>query len=194
MTNDSMKQIFGFISEFTEVTKEDMNAISGLIHFSSHTKNEMLQKQGHVSKRIAFILKGSVRAFYIDEQGNDHTVNFMFENHPLVAFESFTQQTPVPFSAIALEPTDLIWTSYEEFFEFLSTHPKYETALRNILSKYMSLGGEHMKLLRIHSAKERYEALCNARPEVIKRVPLKYIASYLQMAVETLSRIRAGKG
>ena len=57
----------------------------------------------------------------------------------------------------------------------------------------MPLQIEQMKLLRISSSRERYEMLCTLRPEVIKRVPLKYIASYLGIALETLSRIRAGK-
>jgi hypothetical protein len=52
---------------------------------------------------------------------------------------------------------------------------------------------EHSKLLRINPARDRYEALCKARPELMRRVPLKHLASYIGMTLETLSRIRAGK-
>ncbi len=188
-----MQPIIDFLSQYTHVTEEELSALVQLIHFSSHEKNELLQKQGAISKRAAFVVKGAVRIFYLDEKGTEHTVNFIFENQPLVSFDSFTQQTPVVVSAVTLMPTELIWTSYSEFFDFLEKFPKYETALRSILSQYMTLGSEHLKLLRINSARERYETLKNMRPEVIQKVPLKYIASYLGMALETLSRVRAGK-
>lgn len=163
------------------------------VHFSSHDKNDVLIQQGKVSGRIAFITKGSARAYYSDEHGAEHTIGFIFENEPVVAVESFTRLTPSGTSAAALEPTDLLWTSHTEFFDFLKIFPKYETALRIVVSEHLAMEGEQSKLLRIASSRERYNALCRMRPEVIRRVPLKYIASYLGMALETLSRVRAGK-
>ena len=188
-----MQPVIDFISNHTNITEEELNAMTEMLHFSSHEKNEILQRQGEISKRAAFIVKGAVRSFYMDEKGIEHTIGFAFENQPLVAFDSFTQQTPAGVSAVILEPTDLVWTSHSEFFDFLEAFPKYESVLRNILSQSMSLEGEQRKLLRIRSSKERYEALCKMSPEIIQRVPQKYIASYLDMALETLSRVRAGK-
>lgn len=188
-----MQSILDFFSEYTRITEEEENAMVKTIQYSTHDKNEMLLRQGEIPKRIALIMKGGVRIYYLDENGTEHTTNFIFENHPLAAFESFTQQTPSALNAVTLEPTELIWASHADFFNFLETFPKYEKVLRNILSKYMSLLGEQSKLLRISSSRERYEALCRMRPEVIQRVPLKHIASYLGMALETLSRVRAGK-
>jgi len=188
-----MQPVLDFLSNYTTVTEDEMNAMLEIIHFSSHEKNETIQRQGEIPKRAAFVVKGAVRTYYVDEKGTEHTTAFIFENHPLVVFDSFAQQTPVAINAITLEPTELIWTSHAEFFAFLEAHPKYEVVLRNVLSKYMTLQGEQAKLLRISSSRERYEMLCKERPEIIQRVPLKYIASYLGMALETLSRVRAGK-
>jgi CRP-like cAMP-binding protein len=188
-----MQPVFDFFSEYTRITDEEMNAMMKAIRHSSHEKNETLLRQGEIPRRAGLIIGGAVRTYYLDENGNEHTTNFIFENHPLAAFESFAQQTPSALSAVTLEPTELIWASHADFFGFLETYPKYETVLRNILSKYMFLMGEQAKLLRISSSRERYETLCSMRPDVIQRVPLKYIASYLGMALETLSRVRAGK-
>jgi len=188
-----MQPVLDFISNYTAVTSEEMNAMMAIMHVSTHEKNELLQRQGEIPKRAAFIVKGAVRIYYIDGKGTEHTTAFIFENHPIVALEGFAQQTPVAINAITLEPTELIWTSYAEFFGFLETYPKYEVVLRNILSRFLTLQGEQAKLLRISSSRERYEALCKMRPELIQRIPLKYIASYLEMALETLSRVRAGK-
>jgi CRP-like cAMP-binding protein len=188
-----MQPVIDFISTYTDISNEEMNAMLGIIHTSSHQKNEILHRQGSITTRAAFIIKGGVRSFYTDENGVERITAFKFENQPLVPFESFIQQTPSQLNAVTLEPTELIWTSHGEFLSFLETFPKYEKVLRNILSKNLMLQNEQAKLLRINASRERYEMLCKMHPEVIQRVPLKYIASYLDMALETLSRVRAGK-
>lgn len=188
-----MQPVIDYISSYTAISQEEMIDFLSIMRKESVKKNQLIYRQGSVLKRAAFILKGSVRSFYIDENGVEHTVGFRFENQPILHFESFTQQTPVPLSAIALESTELVWVSHDDFFFILDKYPKYDKVLRNILGSSFSIQSEQMKLLRISSARERYEAFCEMRPEVLERVPLKYIASYLNMALETLSRVRAGK-
>jgi CRP-like cAMP-binding protein len=188
-----MQPVINFLSAFSNISEEEMSAILSVMHTSSHKKNDILHQQGAIPKRAAFIIKGAVRSFYIDENGQEQTVAFKFENQPLVPIESFTQQLPANLSVVTLEPTELIWTSHSEFFGFLETFPKYEKVLRNILSKNLMQQNEQMKLLRINASRERYEMLCKLQPEVVQRVPLKHIASYLGIALETLSRLRANK-
>jgi len=188
-----MQPFIDFISQYTQVTEEEMNAFSKMAHYSSHKKNEVLQKQGEISRWVGFVVKGGVRSFYWDENDEEHTVNFSFENSPLIVIKSFFQQEPTPVSVVTLEPTELIYTGRTEFVAFLEAYPKYEGVIRKIMSQYMTVGNEHTRLLRINSARERYEEFCKIRPEVIQRVPLKHIASYLDVALETLSRVRAGK-
>jgi CRP-like cAMP-binding protein len=115
------------------------------------------------------------------------------ENQPLIAFDSFASQTPAGTTAVALEPTEVVGTTHPEFFGFIEAHPRYETAVRSILGQYLLLESDHSKLLRINPARSRWEALCKAQPELVTRVPLKYLASYIGITLETLSRIRAGK-
>lgn len=188
-----MQPVFDFLTKFTDVSEDEMRAMMLIAHTSSHGKMEILYSQGSIPKRLGLIVKGAVRIYYTDESGIEHTTSLIFENLPFVPFDSFAQKIPVPLTAITLEPTEILWTSHEEFFSFLDAFPKYEKVLRHILSDILRLQGEHIKLLRISSPRERYELFCQLRPQVVNRVPLKYIASYLDMAVETLSRVRAGK-
>ena len=188
-----MQQVFDFISDYAKISEDELRFITKNIQFSSFKKGEILVKQGQLLNKISFVIKGAVRNYYSEENGIEHTIGFIFENHPLVAFDSFTQQTPIAFTSVALENTDTIWVSQSVFYNFLEIYPRYEKVLRTILSKYMTIETEKAKLLRINSAKERYETLLRTQPEIIKRVPLKYIASYLGMALETLSRLRAEK-
>ena len=192
MADSTAQPFIDFLSNYTNITEEEINAINKRTHLSTYKKNEIVQRQGEVPNRVIFITKGAVRMFYIDKSGKDHTTAFTFENHPIVALDSFTQQIPLAVNTIALEPTEMIWTTNSEFYEFIGLFPKFEAVLLMVLSKFLALEGEQAKLLRIHSSRERYEALCSMCPEVVQRVPSKYIASYLGMAEETLSRVRAG--
>lgn len=188
-----MQPIIDFISNFTTPNEEELQAIFGMLHFSSHKKNEILHQQMTIPKRMAFIIKGGLRVYYSDENGKTHTVGFVFENNHSIDFECFSRQIPSSLEAATLEPTDLVSVSYADFFNFIETYPKYEIILRKVLSENSQFEMEKAKLLRIGSARERYEAFCKLRPTIINRVPLKYVASYLDMALETLSRIRAEK-
>jgi CRP-like cAMP-binding protein len=188
-----MEQIFDFISRFIKINEDELNFIANNINFTSFKKGEILIKQGQIPDKIAFVKKGAVRGYYTDENGIEHTVAFVFENHPLGAFDSFTQQIPFGFTGRALENTDTIWISQTAFYNFLETYPRYEKVLRTIISQYMTIGNEQAKLLRITSAKDRYQALLKLQPELIQRVPLKFIASYLGMTTENLSRVRSQK-
>lgn len=182
-----------YVSAYLKISDEEMPLILERIHSSSYAKNQLILSQGNIPRNLAFVVRGAVRVYYTDESGEEQTVNFIFENQPLVAFDSFASQTPSGVSAMALEPTELMWTSHAEFFGFLEQHPRFETAVRTVMGHFMVLNTEHTKLLRINPARDRYDALCKLWPELITRVPLKYIASYIGMTLETLSRVRAGK-
>lgn len=188
-----MQQVLDFISNYTQISVEEVQAIQSILNFSTHSKNEILQKQGAISRRIAFLLKGAVRAYYITDDGNEHTTSFGFENSPMAEIENFSRLTPSSVEVITLEPTELIWIGQPEFFNFLEEYPKYESVLRSMMSHFLQIDSEQWRLLRINSASKRYNTLCERRPDIIQRVPLKHIASYLEMSVETLSRVRAGK-
>lgn len=189
----SMQQIIDFMSNYVDVKNEELEAMLERVHFCSIKKRDYIQRQGEYSKKMMFILKGSARHYYTDDKGIEHTTGFSLENSPVVAYHSFMNETPAEISIVALEETEMVWTSRAEFHDFLEVYPQYEAGLRKVLGAYLARQGNHSLLLRIDSSRKRYESFCEQQPEIIKRVPLKYIASYLRMALETLSRVRAGK-
>ena len=189
----SQNPFIDFASAYVKIGEEEMDQILQRIHHSSYSKNKVIHHQGDIARMMAFVIKGAVRAYYTDESGTEHTVSFIFENKPLVAYDSFASQTPSGVSFMTLENTELMWTSHTEFFSFLELFPKFENALRSVMGQYMVKNLEHSKLLRINPARDRYEALLKTTPELASRVPLKYLASYIGMTLETLSRVRAGK-
>lgn len=183
-----------YISKYIEnFSEEESEIVQKIAHFSSFKKGELIYKQGELPKTICFLVKGAVRSYYTDEDGKENTVGFYFENEPVIPYGSFVEQVPSGMSIMALEPVELIWTSRLEYYGFLEAFPRFQGGIAKLLGEYLVKGGLHLQLMRINSSRERYEKLRELRPEIIRRVPVKYIASYLDMALETLSRVRAGK-
>jgi CRP-like cAMP-binding protein len=175
------------------VTEEEQKALQGLLRVASYQKGDLIYKQGAIPNMVCFLITGAVRFFYITEDGKDHTTNFGFENIPIVPYGSFIEQVPSGISIIALEPVELAWASRDDFNNYMAEHPRFQAGIAKLLVEYLFKSGQQLNLLRIGSSRERYEKLREMQPEVINRVPLTHIASYLDMALETLSRVRAGK-
>ena len=188
------EHLVGYISNYiVDVTEAERKSMLKLLRFSPFNKGEFIFKQGEVPKKVCFLIKGAVRFYYVTEEGKDHTTNFGFENEPVLPYGSFVEQVPSGIAITALEPAELVWASSQDFNLFMEEHPRFQIGIAKLLGEYLFKGSEQLSLLRISSSRERYEKLCELQPEIISRFPLTHIASYLDMALETLSRIRAGK-
>ena len=185
--------IVTYLSLHTKVSEEEKEALDKITLYKSFNKNEIIHREGDILKNVALLVEGAVRFYYIDEEGQEQTVEFAFENSPIGDFNSFINPSPSKASGRALENTLLAGVSYDSFNQFFNQHPRYYVILSTVLSTALTDLEKRDKLLRIASSRERYEQLCEMRPEIIQRVPLTYIASYLRMALGTLSRVRAGK-
>jgi CRP-like cAMP-binding protein len=165
----------------------DFEKIISLKHLK---KNEHFLAQDECCKRIGFIVKGYVRVYFL-ANGEDITKDFNFENSFCGSYASFSLQTASRFNVIAMEDVTLYTLGREELFRLFDRYPS--------LQKIGRLSMEHMFIRKeqreasflLDSAKERYEELITQYPWCVQRVPLKYLASYLGIRAETLSRIRA---
>ncbi|MCB0501914.1 MAG: Crp/Fnr family transcriptional regulator [Bacteroidetes bacterium] len=196
MTNSRMPQIqslLDYISGYIAMTNEETDFIVDIAQLHVFKKNEIIHEQNNRVSMLGFILKGGVRAFYLNDEGEEHTIEFYYENEILGDYNSLMKKQQTEASIQALERTKLIAITYRDFLTFLNRFPRYLNVLSEMLSESISQVTERSKLLRISSSRERYEAFCTMRPKVAQRAPLTYIASYLGMALGTLSRVRAGK-
>jgi CRP-like cAMP-binding protein len=190
----TIEHLNAYISTYVDkVTEEEQQALQGLLRFASYQKGDLIYRQGATPNMVCFLITGAVRFFYVSEDGKEHTTNFGFENEPVVPYGSFVEQVPSGISIIALEPVELVWSSREDFNKFMAEYPRFQAGIARLLVEYLFKGNQQLNLLRTGSSRERYEKLRKMQPEVINRVPLTHIASYLDMALETLSRVRAGK-
>ena len=175
------------------LSQEEQKDILSRIQFEVYKKGELIYSQGQIPRKVCFLTEGSARFFYLTKDGKEHTTNFGFENEPVVPYGSFVEQSPSGVSVAALSSVQVAWASLEDFNGILNKHPRFQAGIAKLLGEYLIKGSQQLSLLRIGSARERYDKLGDLQPKVIRQVPLTYVASYLDMALGTLSRVRAGK-
>ena len=155
-------------------------------------KRKFILRKGSICYNIYFVKKGLLRCFYVR---NDKEINswFMKESDVIFSVESFLNQTPSYENIQVLEDAILYYIEYDEL-QYLYNHClEFNFIGRVLTEKYYKLSEQRLYSLRMQKASERYEFILNHFPQIILRIPSKYIASYLGITEETLSRIRAFK-
>ena len=191
--SDKIQPLASYFSKFISVEDEEVEFLDKKVIPKSFKAKETIYRQGDIQKYMGFITKGAVRFYYRDEKGEEYTSEFAFENVPIGQYIGLINEAKSPVNIQALEPTELLLLTKDAFLEFLNLFPRYYSVIPNIMSIALEDHAVRNNLLHIQSSRERYEALCELQPEIIKRVPLTHVASYLKMALVTLSRIRSGK-
>jgi len=152
-------------------------------------KGELLQPIGRTCYTIYFIRKGCARIFYYKD-GNDVTESFAFENSLLARVESLFTGRPSRKGIEILEDAELIAISALPVFKLYDEFPQVERLARKITEQGYVDTVNRIESLQFHSAEERYRQLLLEAPDLLRRVPLKHIASYLGITQVSLSRIR----
>jgi len=185
--------LIAYFSNYVKMSEEEIELLKQVIQYKKYKKKEIIHREGDVQKYLAFVLKGVVRFYYIDEKGDEQTSEFAFENTIIGQYKGLIDNEAAPAYAETIEDTELLGVSKDGLLKFLNQFPKYYAVMTDIMGDALVKTELRNKLLRIASSRERYEELCKLQPQVAQRIPLTYIASYLKMALGTLSRVRAGK-
>lgn len=152
----------------------------------------ILLHEGEISNQIFFIKKGCLRMWF-NKEGKDITFQFFFEGQAVASIDSLISKQPSMFVIESIEPSELLVLSKENFEQLQQFYPELKDGFQEILFQrfrnYASLFLSRIK----DSPRERYNDLMNNHPEIIKRVPQHYIASYLGITPISLSRIKNRK-
>ena len=156
-------------------------------------KNEILISKGDICRYTYFVCKGSVRAYFINDDGQEATRYIALENKFITSLHSFISQSPTNEFIETSEQSELLQISYSDFKKIIE-----ETTLgRDLYNKQLENAyiNNHWRLesfLKM-SAKQRYDFLLQTNPAIIQRLSNKIVASYLGITQESLSRIKAQK-
>ena len=184
-----MKQLFEYFKRFSPISEEAQKSIEAIITIVHIQKNKDLQRIGHTCKTIYFINKGLARIYYFKD-GIDITDSFSFENNIIVRVESLFTGKPSRKAIQILEDADIIAIDANKLFKLYDTYPQIERLFRKIFEANHVETVNRIEGIQFHTAEERYKALLEEAPDIIKRAALKYIASYLGITQVSLSRIR----
>lgn len=153
-------------------------------------KKQYLLQDGDACKFIAFVQKGALREYSVDEKGNEHIIQFAIEGWTISDLYSFLTNEPSIYNIDALEDSELVLISKSAHEELLLKVPKYETYTRlQITGAYIAMQ-KRLTSINATSLEERYTSFNQLYPEIVQRVPQHMIASYMGLQPETLSRIR----
>lgn len=184
-----MTSLFQYFGKFNRLSKEAENAIAEISNIVTIKKNKDLQPIGHTCKTIYFINKGVARIYYFKD-GIDITESLSFENNIIARVESLFTGKPSRKAIQTLEDAEVIAINANQLFKLYDTYPGIERLFRKIFEAAYVETVNRIEGMQFHSAEERYNTLLSEAPNVLMRVPLKYVASYLGITQVSLSRIR----
>lgn len=184
-----MEVLSELINSICPVSTELAEKIELSIKERIYKKNEYLLKEGEVCRYIWFIKKGLTRCYYTN--GISEVCSwFMKEGDMIISVESFFQQRPGLESIQALEDCEVSSLKYEDLQYMYKNFPEMNYIGRVLTEKYYTLSEQRLYSLRMHRSKQRYDYLLENFSELVQRIPVKYLASYLGVSRETLSRSR----
>lgn len=173
-----------------DFSDEDMAAIKKQLTPKKLRKRQYLLQEGDVCRFIAFVEKGILRSYTIDDKGAEHIIQFALEGWLIADLYSFLTAEPATYTIDAIEDCELVLIGKNAHEELLKTLPKYETWIRlQITGAYIALQ-KRITSVNSLSLEERYEYFSGLYPDILQRVPQHMIASYMGLTPETLSRVR----
>lgn len=176
--------------KYSTMTHDELDILESVLVPMKFAKGEIILGEGEVCGHIYYIEKGLVRQFYF-KKGKDVTEHMAPEGEIIMCIESLFKEEPTHLQVEALEPV-LIYALPKSKLEEVALHNvNIQILYRKILEESLINSQIHADLVRFETAQDRYKRLCKLSPQLALRAPLVYIASYLQMTPETLSRVRA---
>lgn len=170
--------------------RESVHAMADILVCKKYKKGEIILNEGDVCDCMRYIEKGMTRQFYF-KYDKDVTEHIGYEGGLIICLESYLKQEPTRLMIEALEPS-IIWKVGKKDIERLSVeHANIGVLYRRFFEHSLIESQIKADTIRFEPAHERYNRLLQLHPEILKRAPLVYIASLLQMTPETLSRVRS---
>lgn len=176
--------------KYSTMTHDELDILESILVPRKYAKGETILAEGQVCEDINYIDRGLIRQFYYKDD-KELTEHIGADGEIFMCIESLFKEEPTHLQVEALEPT-IVYSLPKLRLEQVALHNvNIQILYRKILEESLIISQIHADLVRFESAQNKYLRLCKMKPQVVLRAPLVFIASYLQMTPETLSRVRA---
>lgn len=187
---DAAQALYAYLSKFTELTDEEFRIyLLPFITIRKFEKKQMLISAGEVEDWFNFIGRGLIRKYYLKGKEEMNT-QISYEGHIIHSQESFHSRTPSEYFVEAIEPSIVASVNFNDLERFFDQSKKMEKLGRLVITRTMVLKDRwQMQLVKL-TPRERFIQFVTKNPELLQRVPQKYLASYLNIKPETFSRFK----
>ena len=173
-----------------ELTAEEKEQLLQYFVLKSFNAGDYLSEYGKVNNCVAFVSTGFCRVYVIDPEGNEVTIHMAGNGNFVGAISSFLSRTPSEEYVQSITNSELMVINHDALQELYSLSATWEHVGRRIMEHLFLMKQKRVISFIKHSAEKRYQYLMETEPEMLLQVPMRYIASYLGITPETLSRIR----
>lgn len=184
------EQLIKDISIKHKMQKDDMELCKTLFHPVWSPKNKILEEEGKVPQHLYYIVSGFMRLFYYNDHGDEVTTHLNCPHGFFTAFSDFTNQTKASVNVETVSECQLLRITKRDYETLISESVFWKDYGMHVLQESVIYNEERSKDLATLSAEQRYLKLMKSHPDIIQHVPLQYIASFLGIKPESLSRIR----
>lgn len=187
--NEKIREIIDNITPFTE---EEYKLIEPYFKMITLKKNEILLDEGQICNTFFIVESGLLRNYY-NNNGLDVNFSFTMENHFTTNFEAYVNREPSKIIIQAMEKSTVWEVNTRAYPKVPGSSSAFSTFIRRLALRTLMVNEEHHNMMRMHAPADRYQYIVDKKPELIQKIPLGHLASYLGITRETLSRIRNNK-
>jgi CRP-like cAMP-binding protein len=184
------QNINAYVGKCVSLSARELEYFNSILEYKVIPKRTMLLQAGNVCNFEAYVIKGCIREYYIDGHGAEVTLQFAVEDWWVSDITSFQDQKVSNMYIETLEDCELLMLSRQSKEELLEEVPKLERMFRLMIQRHLSAVQNRLFKTITHTAIEKYLEFINRYPAIPQRVPQHYIASYLGISPEFLSKLR----
>jgi CRP-like cAMP-binding protein len=187
---ENVRLFFQFLHKFVTLSEDEFDEyIKPYTEVRHFRKKQIITKEGEVENYFNFITKGLVRKYYKKGRTEINT-QISTEGHIIHAQESFHSRTPSEYFVEAIEPATMVSITYDNLEKIYSSSHKMEKLGRLVITFTMVVKDRWQMSMIKHTPRERFIDFVHKNPDLLQRVPQKYLASYLNIQPETFSRFK----
>lgn len=185
------QHISSFLQTFPALSPEAIEFLRSFIIIESYNKKDHLYQSGEVQKELGYVCEGLLRRYYVNEEGKRITTGFSNEKKYITDYPSFLRQIPSKYAIECLEPSIIIKLPYDKFQESYKLYKSSEMYGRLMAEQVLIMQTDRTESFLFQNAEERYLTFLEQHKDIVNRISLSHLASYLGIERQSLSRIRS---
>lgn len=188
--DNQLKVLKNHLALKVDISQADVDRFIGFTERKQFKRGDFFLRQGRIARHMAFLLSGVMCAYAVDNKGEKHVIQIAIEGHWTSDLSSFLCKEPASYNVEVMESAEVLLITKENFDRACSEIPVFERFFRLLVQNAFIHLQRRISNIYSETAAERYLKLIAEKPEIANSVPQHYLASFLGIKPQSLSRIR----